>query len=74
MGINVAISLFYYLRVLEPMYLRTSNADRLTAEPASLRVALVILAGGALVTGVLPQHWVGLASQASEILANGLPN
>jgi NADH-quinone oxidoreductase subunit N len=74
MGVNVAISLFYYLRVLEPMYLRSASSGSLTAEPAFLRMALVILAAGALATGVLPQPWVGLASQASEILATGLPN
>ena len=65
---NVALSLFYYVRVLEPLYLRPSTGKPLNREPASLRVALLLLGIGTLLSGILPQAWVALATHASSLL------
>lgn len=67
MGINVAISLFPYARVLEPLYLRAAIPVRADAAPAALRLALLALSVGTVASGVLPQPWVALASRATEM-------
>jgi NADH-quinone oxidoreductase subunit N len=67
MGANTALSLYYYVRVIEPMYLRLSPERLLSKEPAALRFALIALAFGTLMTGILPQFWVELAGSASTI-------
>jgi len=67
---NTALSLYYYVRLLAPLYLHGGDAKALAAEPAALRLALVVLALGTLASGVLPQPWVALAQQASTILAH----
>lgn len=74
MAVNTALSLFPYVRVLEPLYLRPAPGARLAAEPGALRLALVALGAGTLLTGVLPQPWVALAGRAVEILAGGMPH
>lgn len=74
MLLNVTISLFYYVRVLEPMYLRSSHEKPLQREPWGLRVALVVLGMGALISGVLPQEWVVFVTHASSLLAVVLPH
>jgi NADH-quinone oxidoreductase subunit N len=68
MLVNVAISLFYYVRVLEPMYLRSSTEKTLRPEAPALRLALVILGIGTLLSGVLPQIWVVFVTHASSFL------
>lgn len=68
MVVNVGVSLSYYLRVLEVLYFRGPSTAGPAAVPVALRVVLVILAAGTLVTGVAPQPWVALARQAAEIL------
>lgn len=71
---NVALSLFYYVRVLEPLYLRapTGNINvRFVPEPVALRISLFVLGVGTLVSGVLPQVWVALAVHASTLLSGG---
>ncbi|HCI80760.1 MAG TPA: hypothetical protein DHW02_13835, partial [Ktedonobacter sp.] len=74
MLLNVALSLFYYVRVLEPIYLRPSTENKpLQAEPVALRIALVLLAIGTLLSGVFPQGWVVLATHASSLLGAVLP-
>src|SRR5260370_37600246 len=40
---NVALSLFYYVRVLEPMYLRSSAGKPLWRRSWGLRLAVVVL-------------------------------
>ncbi len=71
---NVALSLFYYVRVLEPMYLRSSAGKPLRQESKGLRLALVVLGIGTLVSGVLPQEWVLLVTHASSLLAAIVPH
>jgi len=44
--------------------LRFGNLNR---EPAALRFALIVLAFGTLMTGILPQFWLELASRASMV-------
>jgi len=72
MLVNIAISLFYYVRVLEPMYLRSSAEKPLQKEPGGLRIALIVLGVGTLLSGVLPQGWVLLVTHASSLLAAGV--
>ena len=74
MLVNVAISLFYYVRVLEPMYLRPSPEKMLQKEPGALRFVLIVLGIGTLVSGVLPQEWVVLVTHASSLLAAVVPH
>ena len=74
MLVNVALSLFYYVRVLEPMYLRRSTDKPLQRETGALRFALVVLGVGTLVSGVLPQEWVVLVTHASSLLAAVVPH
>jgi NADH-quinone oxidoreductase subunit N len=74
MLVNVAISLFYYVRVLEPMYLRPSPEKALQKEPRALRFVLIVLGIGTLVSGVLPQEWVVLVTRASSLLAAVVPH
>ncbi len=66
--INVAISLYYYVRVLEPLYLRASTPSPRVRPPRLLQAALLMLALGTLATGVLPQPWMRLASRSSTFL------
>ena len=74
MLLNVAISLFYYVRVLAPMYLR-SSPDRkpLQRERGGLRFVLLVLTLGTLMSGVLPQAWVMFATHASSLLSALVP-
>src|SRR5712691_6600 len=74
MLVNVAMSLFYYVRVLEPMYLRASTDKPLHREPAALRFVLLLLGLGTLLSGVLPQAWVLLATHAASLLAAIVPH
>jgi len=74
MLVNVAISLFYYVRVLEPMYLRPSPEKVLQKEPPALRFVLLVLGIGTLMSGVLPQEWVVLVTHASSLLAAVVPH
>jgi NADH-quinone oxidoreductase subunit N len=68
MGANVALSLCYYVRVIEPLYLRSRSEQSFGKEPIALRLALIALAIGTLLTGTLPQFWVALASRAAALL------
>lgn len=69
MAANVALSLVYYARILEILYLRVSPAAPLAPEPIGLRAALAIVGLGTMATGVFPAPWVALAIQASAIFA-----
>jgi len=44
MLVNIAISLYYYVRVLEPMYFRPVTGIILKREPVALRFVLIVLA------------------------------
>ena len=68
-----ALSLFYYVCILEPMYLHSSAGKPLRWESTGLRFALVVLAIGTLASGVLPQEWVLFVTHASSLLAAVLP-
>lgn len=66
----IAVSLFYYVRVLEPLYLRSPmrGPGALAAEPVAVRAALVGLVIGTIVSGVFPQSWAALGTHASALL------
>jgi len=68
MVLNIGLSLFYYVRVLVPLYLRPSQDKPLQREPQPLRFALLLLGLGTLISGVLPQLWVAFATHASSLL------
>ena len=68
MAINVAISLFYYARVLEALYLRGSTGHVVQTTSPLLRVALGILAVATVATGVFPQPFVSMALHAAQAL------
>lgn len=67
MGANTALSLYYYVRVIEPIYLRSSTEAAVEKEPAALRFALIGLVFGTVMTGVLPEFWMELANRASMV-------
>lgn len=69
MLVNIAMSLYYYVRVLEPMYFRPSVGRGLKREPIALRFVLIVLGIGTFISGTLPQEWVLLATHASSLLA-----
>ncbi len=74
MAANVALSLFYYVRVIEPLYLYRPEGAPAPQEPPLLRLSLVLLAVATVVSGVMPQPWVALAGHASQLLgAGGMP-
>lgn len=68
MAFNVAISLYYYARVLEALYLRDSSGKPLRREAGLMRLALGILALGTLATGLYPQPFVQFATYAAQVL------
>ncbi len=74
MLVNVAISLFYYVRVLEPLYLRPAAGKPLQKEPGALRFVLIVLGIATLLSGVLPQEWVAFVTHASSLLAAVVPH
>lgn len=70
-AVNTAISVVYYLRILEAVYLKPAPAAATQPGGEVPRPTLVAvgLAGGAtLVTGILPQPLVALAEHAAAIL------
>jgi NADH-quinone oxidoreductase subunit N len=74
MLVNITLSLFYYVRVLEPLYLRPSKDKPLSREPGALRFVLIVLGVGTFVSGVMPQEWVVLVTHASSLLAAVVPH
>lgn len=68
MLINIAISLYYYVRVLEPLYLRHSDEKLLQRVPLALRCALLLMGLATLASGVFPQVWVAFAMHAASLL------
>lgn len=70
MALNVALSLFYYVRVLEALYFRPVRATHFSCEgdPMLLRGTLIVLTAGVIVSGVLPERWATLAAKASILL------
>jgi NADH-quinone oxidoreductase subunit N len=71
MGTNVTLSLYYYVRVFEPLYLRPIPERSLNKEPPALRWSLIGLALGTLLTGIVPEFWVTWASRAATLLSAG---
>ncbi len=70
---NIALSLFYYVRVLEPLYLRRArDTTPLPSTAAPLRFALVVLGLGTLLSGIFPQGWVALTTHAASLLGMGI--
>ena len=81
MAANVALSLFYYVRVLEALYLRNVPADETAPQAGwkghpgtrmlALRCALGVLGLGALASGIYPQPFVTFAAYAAHVLGGG---
>ncbi len=68
MAANVAISLFYYARILEALYLKPGTTPFVGTDPPALRLALLVLGLGALVTGIFPQPFILFAQHAATLL------
>ncbi|MDQ2809212.1 MAG: NADH-quinone oxidoreductase subunit N [Chloroflexota bacterium] len=69
--LNTALSLYYYVRLIQPLYLQ-AGADRPhAAGPPALRAGLLILGGATLVSGVFPGPWVALAQSAARLFIPG---
>lgn len=74
-AVNTAISLVYYVRVLEVVYLRPARetvpqAARGDAVPFGTIVAVGVATAATLLAGVFPQPLVALATRASKLLAS----
>jgi NADH-quinone oxidoreductase subunit N len=73
MAANSALSLYFYLRMIQPMYFEAAVAPRAGhelvphSERRTLRWVFASLAAGTLVIGVLPEPWIGWAGQAGTI-------
>jgi len=65
---NTALSLYYYVRLIEPLYLRPAQQPAPRAVPGGLRASLLILGAATLVSGVLPDPLVALARYAAHLL------
>ena len=74
MLVNITISLFYYVRLFEPMYLRSPMEKTLHKAPGALHLVLIVLGLGTLVSGIFPQAWVVLATHASSLLSALVPH
>jgi len=69
MAVNFVLSLGYYARVLEALYLRTPQHEPTGTLPRGLAIALTLLVAGTLASGVVPQRLVALTSKGSTLLA-----
>ncbi len=67
MAANFAVSLYFYTRVIEPLYLRPGPSEPLPSEPILLRGALILVAMGSTVTGVFPSVWAAAATNSTSI-------
>lgn len=67
MAANSALSLFFYLRMIQPMYFEDAAARREAPVPRGLPFALALLTAGTLLSGVLPQPWIAAAGVASTL-------
>lgn len=65
MARNAALSLCYYSRVLEPLYLGPRSTGSVRPGPVALRLAPLAAGIGTVGSGVLPRSWVALASHAA---------
>ncbi len=68
---NTALSLYYYVRLIQPLYLQAGAIRGPFAAPPALRAGLLILGGATLLSGVLPAPWVALAQTAARLLLPG---
>ncbi len=68
MALNVTLSLAYFARVFERLYLRRGSTSRLESEPRLLRLSLGVLAAGSVWVGAFPQPWMALAEHSARLL------
>ena len=69
MAVNFVLSLAYYARVLEALYLRTPQHGPSGRLPPGLSIALTVLVAGTLASGVVPQRLVAFTAKAATLLA-----
>ncbi len=65
--LNSALSLFYYLRIINYMYLKEPAGPKI-AEPRGYAVALILTMLAVFWVGILPQGFVNWAMQAAMVL------
>jgi NADH-quinone oxidoreductase subunit N len=72
MAVNFALSLVYYARVLEVLYLHPGGAPPAMIEtPTGLRAALVATSVATLASGILPAMVVDFARRGATLLGRG---
>lgn len=54
MAINTALSLYYYVRLIQPLYFGASTGSSVKDLPRAMTAALLLLIAGAAVSGILP--------------------
>lgn len=67
MAVNTALSLYYYVRLIKPLYFSAAVSRQAGAPPLGMRLALVLLVTGLIATGVFPNYFMRLAVQSSSI-------
>jgi NADH-quinone oxidoreductase subunit N len=71
MAVNMAASLYYFARVLEATYLRPPEGGAARHAPPRTprvtRLALLVLAAGAVAIGVFPAPWVVIARDSAPM-------
>ncbi len=68
LALNTALSLYYYLRLIQPLYFGTQSASAKHNLPIALRFALIVFAAGSIITGVLPGAFVRFAAHSAQII------
>ncbi len=69
LALNTALSLYYYLRLIQPLYFGTQSAGSNHNLPLALRFALIVFAAGSIITGVLPGAFVRFAAHSAQIIS-----
>jgi len=69
LALNTALSLYYYLRLIQPLYFGTQSASAKHNLPIALRFALIVFAAGSIITGVLPGAFVRFAAHSAQIIS-----
>ncbi len=66
--INSAISLYYYMNIVQLMYFSDEPGPTLSARPAGALATVFIALIGTLAVGLLPYYWLTLASRCAWLM------
>jgi NADH-quinone oxidoreductase subunit N len=62
--LNSVVSVYYYLRVVMAMYFREPTRDDGGLQSRAMAVAMILCCVFVLAMGLLPEHWLGLATSS----------